>query len=182
MTAQPTQLKTPQSILFSFTKTDLNVLRLIAAHWQKMYVCHEIDRGDAPGMTFYSVWSPLFTIDKLGAQPSFRTDRVTQECYEVGNIGAQLEFPLCAWELDMLSAMTNYAVRGKLNRFLLTQRGVMADVVGPYLTQSWTCNQVAIAVAEKLDLLRGVAGLFTGHSGYELASKGISRMNGVEAV
>ncbi len=156
------------------------MLRLIAAHWQKMFVCHEIDRGDAPGMTFYCVWSPLFTIDKLEGQPSFRTDRVEKGVYGIGEIGAQVGFPLCTWELDMLSAMTNYAVRGQLNRFLLTEKGVMADVVGPYLTQSWTCNQTAIALAEKLDLLRGVAGLFTGHSGYELAVKGIRRMNGVE--
>ena len=98
------------------------MLRLIAAHWQKMFVCHEIDRGEAPGMTFYCVWSPLFTIDKLEGQPSFKTDRVEKGVYGIGEIGAQVGYPLCTWELDMLSAMTNYAVRGQLNRFLLTER------------------------------------------------------------
>jgi len=132
-------------------------------------------------MTFYCVWSPLFTIDKLQDQPSFKTDGVEQNTYVIGDIGAQVEWPLCTWELDMLSAMANYAVRGQLNRFMLLDKGVMADVIGQYLTQSWTCNQTAIAVAEKLDLLRGVAGLFTGHSGYDLAMNGIRRMNGVEA-
>ena len=156
------------------------MLRLIGNHWSKMFVCHEIDRGDAPGMTFYCVWSPLFTIDKLVSQPSFKTDNITQDAYAVGEIGAQVGFPLCAWELDMLSTMTGYAVRGQLNRFLLTEKGVMTDVVGAYLTQSWTCNQTAIAIAEKLDLLRLVAGLFEGHSGYESAVRGIRRMNGVE--
>lgn len=180
MSKQPSIIKKPQAILFTFTTTELNVLRLIANHWQKMYVCHEIDRGDAPGMTFYCVWSPLFTIDKLQSQPTFKTDTITQDRYDVGDIGAQVEFPLCAWELDMLSCMTSHAVEGRLNRFLLTDKGVMTDVIGPYLTQSWTCNAAAVSIAEKLSLLSLVAGLFEGHSGYELAVRQLKRMNGVE--
>ncbi|WP_394178442.1 hypothetical protein [Marinomonas posidonica] len=182
MTAQPVSAPRIEAVLFSFTKTEINVMRLISAHWQKMYACHEIDRGEPVGLTLYSVWSPSFTLEKLSQQPSFRTDRVTSECYDVGSIGAQLSFPLCTWELDMLSAMVNFAIRGQLNRFLLTDKGVMADVVGSHFTQSWTCNSTAIAVAEKLDLLRSVAGLFSGHSGYAFALQRVERLQGVEAV
>ncbi|MBJ7536984.1 hypothetical protein [Marinomonas transparens] len=169
MTTQPTPLKKPQSMLFSFTTTELNVLKLIAHHWQKMYVCHEIDRGEVAGYTFLTLWSPEFTIQKLTETPSFKTDSISSTRYELGEFGAQVNAPLCRWELEMLATMVRYAVEGRLNCFLLLDKGRMNDVIGPYLTQSWTCNSGAAALANKVDLLGQVAGLFEGHSSYESA-------------
>ncbi|MEL0621766.1 hypothetical protein V6238_01555 [Marinomonas arenicola] len=186
MTAQSTKLSAPQSILFTFTATDLNVLRLIANHWSKMFVCHEIDRGLIPGETIMTIWSPEYTLMKLRDMPTFYSHTISKEVYEFGVPLAQYDWPLCCWELEMLAKMTRAAVTGELDRFMLNDKGVMRDVLGTHFTQSWTCNSSAMAVANKLNLLDEVSGMFFGSSSYELAMLHVKRafrtLDGVEAV
>ncbi|WP_147290583.1 hypothetical protein [Marinomonas piezotolerans] len=169
-------------LLFSFSASEINVARLIGNHWRKMYVCHEIDRGEVAGWTFITVWDPEQTISKIQRQPSFKTSSLTQHHYELGEIGAQLNAPLTRWELEMLNNMVTAAIEGRLNRFLLLDEGVMNDVLGSYLTQSWTCNSTAIALAEKLQLLQHFAGMSDGHSSYQTALTAVERTKGVERV
>lgn len=179
MSSNPKTLNTPKAIIFTFETAELNICRHIARHWMKMYVCHEIDRGLNAGFDFLTVWNPVFTIDKLKAKQSFRTDRVKRGGYEFG-IGAQLESDLCVYELEMLHSMVSAAVEVRLNQFLLIDKGTMADVVGPYLTQSWASSAAAKALGEKLNYLKSVAGLFAGHSAYQSTCVQISQMGGVE--
>lgn len=180
--AQPISLNNTNCLLFSFSASEINIARMIGNHWQKMFVCFEIDRGEPAGFTFLSVWSPAITLDKIQDQPTFKTSSITHNHYQVGELGAQINAPLTRWELEMLTNMVTAAVEGRLNRFLLTDTGVMNDVVGGYLTQSWTCNSTAIALAEKLRLLQEYAGLFDGHSAYQAALGAVARMKGVERV
>lgn len=181
MTAQPASITQKiNCLLFSFSPAEINVARLIGNHWRKMYVCHEIDRGDVAGWTFITVWDPEQTLNKIQRQSSFRTSTLTHYGYELGEIGAQLNAPLTRWELEMLTSMVTAAIEGRLNRFLLLDKGAMNDVLGAYLTQSWTCNSTAIALAEKLQLLQEFAGLSDGNSAYLSAINAIQRMQGVE--
>lgn len=180
MSSNPTtQLKQPQAILFTFESAEINICKAIAKHWMKMYTCHEIDRGIHPGLDFISVWNPLFTLEKIEAKRSFRTDRVHSGAYEFG-IGAQQECELCTYELDMLHKMVRAAVEVRLNQFMLLDQGTMADVVGPYLTQSWASSVAANRLMEKLDVLQNLAGLFAGHSMYQSTCMQLAQMKGVE--
>jgi hypothetical protein len=139
-----------------------------------------------PGETFMTVWSPEYTLMKLKDQPSFRSDSITKDVYKIGEPMAQCFAPLCCWELEMLAKMARAAVTGELDRFLLNDKGVMRDVIGTHFTQSWTCNSSAMAVANKLDLLEDVSGMFFGSSSYEIAMRHVKRafrsLDGVEAV
>lgn len=179
MAGQVAALRTPKTLLISFSNTEINLIRLVAGHWAKMWTCNEIDRGEVPGMSFIQVWSPFFTVEKLQAVPSFRTDMVERDPYEVG-IGRQLDWPLCQFELSMLKRMVCAAVEGRLNSFMMMDKGVMQDVLGPVLTQSWTCNASAGALAQKLTILEEVAGLFEGHSLYQSVERQMHGLQGVE--
>ena len=184
MSLQPYQntLKKNNCLQFNFSTPEINVARLIASHWQKMYACFEIDRGEPVGFTFLTIWSPSVTLSKIEKQPSFKSSALTHHHYAVGDLGAQMNAPLTRWELEMLTNMVTAAVEGRLNRFLLMDKGMMNDVVGAYLTQSWTCNRTAIELAKKLAYLNNYAGLFDGHSAYQTAIATIERMQGVEHV
>ncbi|WP_417552060.1 hypothetical protein [Marinomonas fungiae] len=180
MSSNPTtSLKQPQAILFTFEAAEINICKAIAKHWMKMYVCHEIDRGIHPGLDFVSVWNPLCTLEKIEAKHSFRTDRVRVGGYAF-DIGAQMSCDLCTYELDMLHKMVSAAVEVRLNQFLLMDQGTMADVVGPYLTQSWASSVAANRLREKLDILQNLAGLFAGHSMYQSTCLQLAQIKGVE--
>jgi hypothetical protein len=150
-----------------------------------MFVCHEIDKGGIAGETFMRVWSPEYTLVKLRDRPSFNSSSVEKAPYELGFF-EQTQHPLCCFELDMLMRMVKAAVTGHLDKFLLLEKGVMRDVIGPHFTQSWTVNSGAHALANKLIVLEKVAGLFDGHSGYEIAMRDIAQsfraLDGVEAI
>lgn len=186
MTTQPAALIIPQSILFTFTAAELNVLRLIGSHWSKMFVCHEIDRGGIAGETFMRVWSPEYTLMKLRDQPSFLSNSVEKEPYSIDGFFNQMQHPLCCFELEMLIRMVNAAVIGQLDKFLLLEKGVMRDVIGSHFTQSWTVNSAAHALANKLMMLERVMGLFEGHSECWYVMRDIAQsfraLDGVEAV
>jgi hypothetical protein len=186
MTVQPKPLNKVQSILFSFTTTELNVLRLIASHWQKMFVCHEIDKGGIAGETFMSIWSPEYTLMKLRDKPSFNSSSVDKGRYSFEGFFEQSAHPLCCFELDMMMRMVNAAVKGELDKFLLLEKGTMRDVIGPHFTQSWTVNSAAHALANKMVILERVAGMFEGHSDYQIVMRDIAQsfraLDGVEAV
>jgi hypothetical protein len=162
------------------------VLRLIGNHWSKMFVCHEIDRGGIAGESFMRVWSPEYTLMKLRQSPSFNSSSVERDAYSFDDYLNQMGHPLCCFELDMLMRMVNAAVTGELDKFLLLEKGVMRDVIGPYFTQSWTVNSAAHALANKMIILERVAGMFEGHSGYSIAMRDIAHsfraLDGVEAV
>lgn len=179
MSSNPTPLKQPQAILFTFETAELNICRQVARHWMKMYTCHEIDRGMQPGFHFLTVWNPLFTLDKINERRSFRTDRVNGGGYAF-DIGAQLSCELCAYELNMLHEMVSAAVDVRLNQFMLIDQGTMADVIGPYLTQSWASSVAAKRLKEKLDVLKNLAGLFAGHSAYQSTCIQVAQLEGVE--
>ncbi|WP_067095544.1 hypothetical protein [Marinomonas atlantica] len=180
MSSNPaTQLKQPQAILFTFETAELNICRQVARHWMKMYTCHEIDRGMHPGMDFVCIWSPMTTLDKIDQKRSFRTDRIQKGGYPF-DIGAQAKIELCVYELNMLSDMVSAAVDVRLNQFLLIDKGTMADVIGPYLTQSWASSVAAKRLKEKLDVLKNLAGLFAGHSAYQSTCLQIAQLGGVE--
>ncbi|RUM56303.1 MAG: hypothetical protein DSY85_03125 [Marinomonas sp.] len=180
MSSNPTtQLKQPQAILFTFEAAEINICKAIAKHWMKMYTCHEIDRGLQVGFHFLTVWNPLFTLEKIEARRSFRTDKVRKGGYAF-DLGAQLNVELCAYELEMLHEMVSAAVEVRLNQFMLIDQGSMADVVGPYLTQSWASSVAAKRLMEKLDVLKNLAGLFAGHSAYQSTCFNVAQMEGVE--
>ena len=180
MTSNPTiQLKQPQALMFTFEAAEINICKAIAAHWMKMYTCHEIDRGNQPGFHFLTVWNPLFTLDKIEKRRSFRTDRIDNVGYAF-DIGAQLNCELCVYELNMLHEMVSAAVEVRLNKFLLIDQGTMADVIGPYLTQSWASSVAAMRLKDKLDVLKNLAGLFAGHSAYQSTCIQVAQLEGVE--
>ena len=186
MTAQPKTLQKVQSILFTFTAAELNVLRLIGNHWSKMFVCHEIDRGGIAGESFMRIWSPEYTLMKLREQPSFLSSSVEKEPYAFDGFFNQVQHPLCCFELDMLMRMVRAAIVGELDKFLLLEKGVMRDVIGSHFTQSWTVNGSAHDLANKMIILERVAGMFDGHSGYDIAMRDIAQsfraLDGVEAI
>jgi len=179
MTAHALHVNYPKTLLFSFTTSERNLLKEIAGHWMKMYACHEIDRGNLVGFHFLTVWDPLVTLEKIRLQPCFKTDAIRRDGYEF-DIGRQRDVPLCVYEVQMLCEMVKAAVECRLNRFLLIDKGSMADVVGRRLTWSWMNSQVTIALSQKLDLLDQVAGLFYGHSAYQSSCLAIETLAGVE--
>ncbi|WP_438461978.1 hypothetical protein [Marinomonas sp. PE14-40] len=178
MTAQPVKVKVPQTFLFTFTTTDLNLMTEIANHWMKMYACHEIERGEVVGYHFLTVWNPIVTLQKLREKPTFKTDSIQKGGYEWG-IGAQHDVPLCVYEIQMLCEMVKAAIECRLNKFLLIDKGVMAEVVERRLTWSWANSAVTIALSRKLELLENFAGLFAGHSAYQTSCLTLERLSGV---
>lgn len=179
MTTQTVQVAYPKTLLFSFTASERNLLKEIAGHWMKMYACHEVDRGNLVGLHFLTVWDPLVSLEKIRKQPCFKTDSIRKGGYEF-DIGKQRDIPLCVFEIQMLCEMVKAAVECRLNRFLLIDKGSMADVVGRRLTWSWMNSQVTIALSHKLDLLDQVAGLFYGHSAYHSSCLEVEKLVGVE--
>jgi len=178
MTIQPAQIKVPQALLFSFDPTELNLMVEIANHWMKMYACHEIDRGEVVGYHFLTVWSPIVTLQKLRKTPTFKTNSVQKGGYE-WDIGAQHDVPLCVYELEMLCEMVKAAIECRLNRFLLIDKGSMAEVVSRRFTWSWSNSGVTKALSYKLELLEKMAGLFAGHSAYQSSCITLEKLGGV---
>lgn len=178
MTIQPAPIKIPQALLFSFDPTELNLMTEIANHWMKMYACHEIDRGEIVGMHFLTVWNPISTLEKLKRKPVFKTDSVLKGGYEF-EIGGQLDVALCVYELEMLCEMVKAAIECRLNRFLLLDKGSMAEVVERRLTWSWANSRVTKALSNKLGLLEKVASLFAGHSAYQSSCFALEKLEGV---
>ena len=179
MTNQAIQMNGPKVLLFAFTVSERNLLTEIAGQWMKMYACHEVDRGNVVGFHFLTVWDPLVTLAKISKQPCFKTDGIKRGGYEF-DIGRQRDLPLCVYEIEMLCEMVKAAVECRLNRFLLIDKGCMADVVGRRLTWSWMNSAVTVALSHKLALLEQVAGLFQGHSAYQSSCLKIERLEGVE--
>lgn len=178
MTVHANRMIKPKTLLFTFTTAERNLLAEIAGQWMKMYACHEVDRGNVVGFHFLTVWDPLVTLEKIRQQPCFKTDAIQRGGYEF-DIGCQRDLPLCVYEVEMLCEMVKAAVECRLNRFLLIDKGCMADVIGRRLTWSWMNSRVTIALSHKLDLLEQVAGLFHGHSAYQSSCLKIERLEGV---
>ncbi len=178
MTTQPAPIKIPQALLFSFDPTELNLMTEIANHWMKMYVCHEIDRGEIVGMHFLTVWNPISTLEKLKDKPVFKTNSVLKGGYEF-ELGCQLDVALCVYELTMLCEMVKAAIECRLNRFLLIGKGSMAEVVDRRFTWSWSSSVSTKALSQKLELLGNLAGLFSGHSAYQSSCLSLEQLGGV---